>query len=244
MNKTESSRSIASKVAEVRERIREATLRTGRPPDAVRLIAVSKYASADDGVIGALHAAGCRDLGESRPQLLLEKAERFADSDIRWHMIGTLQRNKIRKILPYVTLIHSVDSVRLAEAIDRIAAEFAEETVKPFTVHGLLEVAISHDAAKHGFEPKELAAALDELSQLKHFVVDGLMGMSGLESTDDDRRRQFETLRNLSEVLRKNGTPENVRLSELSMGMSDDFEIAVESGATLVRVGSLLFQEP
>jgi len=241
---------IAANVEAVRQRIREATVRVGRSEADVTLIAVTKYASTTDGIVNALLAAGCGDLGESRPQALQEKAEHFppppppllkGEGTIRWHLIGPLQRNKVRKILPSVSLIHSVDSIRLAEAIDRIADDLSSETGQPIRPRCLLEVAISDDDAKHGFEAEELPCVLDRLAVLRHVSFLGLMGMSGLDATGAEIRRQFADLRCLAESLRERGTPENVSLTKLSMGMSDDFEIAVEEGATLVRIGSLLY---
>ena len=143
-------------------------------------------------------------------------------------MIGTLQRNKVRKILPFVSRIHSIDSVTLAEAVDRIAEE---ENLLPVNV--LVEVAVSGEETKHGFTPTEIPAVLEKLFRLKNISVKGLMCMAGLHADDAETRRQFETVRQLAEPF---------SLAELSMGMSDDFEIAVEEGATLVRVGSLLYR--
>ena len=253
--------SIAANVASVRQRIHETAIRSGRSEADVKLVAVTKYASTTDGVVEALLAAGCHDFGESRPQHLQEKAGHFAETvhpnplserreirgsegikeEIRWHLIGPLQRNKVRKILPLVSLIHSVDSVRLAEAIDRIADELSEEIGASIKPRCLLEVMLSNDDAKHGFEPEELPAVLDRLAALRHVSFRGLMGMSGLNASDAEIRRQFATLRQCAELLRERGTPSNVSLTELSMGMSEDFEIAVEEGATFLRIGSLLY---
>ena len=231
-------RYIAANVQEVRQRIDRAAIKSGRTGNDVRLIAVSKYANIDDGVVEALLAAGCNELGEARPQQLLEKAEHYAaTSSIRWHLIGTLQRNKVRKILPVTTLIHSLDSVRLAEAIHRIAEE---EQLPP--VHCLLEVALSQDTEKHGVKPEQVLKVLDAIGAYRNIIVDGLMGMAGLESDELHIHREFEMLRKTAESARIQGLPPNVLLSELSMGMSDDFEIAIEEGATLVRIGSILYQ--
>ena len=257
MSPTELQLQIAANVATVRQRIRQATIRAGRSETDVKLIAVTKYASTTDGVVEALLASRCSDLGEARPQTLQEKAEHFVGrfappppplsegvgtgEAIRWHLIGPLQRNKVRKILPLVSLIHSVDSVRLAEAVNRIAAELSEETGTLVRPCCLLEVAVSNDAAKHGFDADELPAVLDQLAAMRYVSFHGLMGMAGLEADDAETRRQFAALRRLAEFLRERGTPDNVSLSELSMGMSGDFEIAIEEGATLVRIGSLLY---
>lgn len=229
---------IAINVVAVREKMRQATERAGRAADAVRLVAVSKYATVDDGIIDALIVAGCHDLGESRPQVLLEKALHFSEqkSKINWHMIGTLQRNKVRKVLPHVALFHSLDSVALIETVDRIVAEESRPPAR-----GLLEVNISGDETKQGFRPQELASVLDAIGKLHNIRICGLMCMSGLHSTDDQRRAEFAATRRLAEKLAAD-CPENCTMQELSMGMSDDFETAIEEGATLVRVGSSLYE--
>jgi len=219
---------IAGNVQEVRQRMDHAAAKSGRTGNDIRLIAVSKYAELGDGMIEALLAAGCDEFGEARPQRLLEKTEHYAEMPIRWHLIGSLQRNKVRKILPVTTLIHSLDSLRLAEAIDRIAEE---EQLPP--VRCLLEVAISQDAEKQGIEPAQVVEVLDKMSAYKNVIVEGLMGMAGLESDELQIRREFELLRK---------TAESAQVRELSMGMSDDFEIAIEEGATLVRIGSILYR--
>jgi len=203
----------------------------------VRLIAVSKYADPGDGVVEALLAAGCNELGEARPQRLLEKAEFYAELPVQWHLIGALQRNKVRKILSVTTLIHSLDSLRLAEAIDRIAEE---EQLPP--IHCLLEVAISQDTDKQGIEPENVLDVLEAIGKYPNITVRGLMGMAGLESDESQIHREFELLRKTAESVRDRGLPPNVVLSELSMGMSDDFEIAIAEGATMVRIGSVLYQ--
>jgi len=230
-------RRIAANVQEVRQRIDQAAIKSGRTGSDVRLIAVSKYADLGDGTVEALLAAGCNELGEARPQRLLEKAEHYAELPVRWHLIGALQRNKVRKILSIASLIHSLDSPRLAEAIDRIAEE---EQLPP--VHCLLEVALSQDAEKHGVEPEKILEVLEAIGAYNNMVVQGLMGMAGLESDDSQVHREFEMLRKTAESAQDRGVPSNVSLSELSMGMSGDFEIAIEEGATIVRIGSILFQ--
>ena len=228
---------IATNVQAVRQRIDRAALKSGRTGKDVRLIAVSKYADIGDGMIEALLAAGCSELGEARPQRLLEKAEFYANVPVQWHLIGSLQRNKVRKILPIITLIHSLDSLRLAEAVDRIADE---EQLPP--VRCLLEVAISQDAEKQGIEPEQVLYVLDGIGAYQHIVVEGLMGMAGLESDEPQIHREFALLRQTAESTRSRGLPPNVSMLELSMGMSGDFEIAIEEGATLVRIGSVLYQ--
>lgn len=229
---------IAANVQEVRQRIDQSATKSKRTGKDIRLIAVSKYGNIGDGMIEALFAAGCSELGEARPQRLLEKAEHYAEMPIRWHLVGSLQRNKVRKILSLTALIHSLDSLRLAGAIDRIADE---EQLSP--VHCLLEVAISQDSEKLGVEPEHVLKILDEMGAYNNVVVDGLMGMAGFESDASQIRQEFECLRKTAESARERKLPPNVPLSELSMGMSDDFEIAIEEGATIVRIGSILYRE-
>jgi len=223
-------------IHEVRNRIKQSAIKSGRTENDVRLIAVSKYASIGDGTVEALLDAGCLELGEARPQQLLEKAEYYANSPIKWHLIGSLQRNKVRKILPVTTLIHSLDSLRLAEAIDRIAEE---EQLPP--VRCLLEVAISQDVSKQGIKPEDVLEFSDKVGEYHNVIIEGLMGMAGLESDEPQIHREFALLRTTAELARSRGLPPNVSLVELSMGMSDDFEIAIEEGATLVRLGSVLY---
>ncbi|MDR3108290.1 MAG: YggS family pyridoxal phosphate-dependent enzyme [Planctomycetaceae bacterium] len=227
-------RRVAENAAYVRERIAAAAQRCGRAENDVALVAVSKYASCDDGFIEALLATGCNELGENRTQVLLEKNERF--KNVNWHFIGSLQRNKVRKVLSYVTLFHSIDSLSLAEAFDRISEE--ENIV---SVRALLEVNISGDKTKHGFTPQELEANIEHFNKFPRLQIVGLMCMSGLESNEKETRQEFRNTAKLAKQITKNA-PANVTLKELSMGMSDDYEIAIEEGATIVRVGARLMQ--
>ncbi len=227
---TDDAARIAENVAEVRRRITDSAARSGRAADAVTLVAVTKYVSAD--VASLLVEAGCRDLGESRPQLLWEKAAALAGLPLRWHLIGHLQRNKVRRTLPLLAMLHSVDSERLLAAID-------EEHLPPLAV--LLEVNISGETAKHGFSPGEVEPFLSKAGDYRHVSIRGLMGMASLEGGIDVARREFAALRELRDHLQAN-CPPAVTLDELSMGMSNDFEAAIEEGATIVRIGSALFE--
>jgi pyridoxal phosphate enzyme (YggS family) len=222
---------IAENVSRIRGRIAEAAARSGRSADAVTLVAVTKYASLD--AVRHVLAAGCHDLGESRPQQLWQRAESLADPLIRWHFIGHLQRNKVHRTLPAAAMVHSIDSPRLLAAIDE------ERLPSPMPV--LLEVNVSGDAAKHGFSPDTVESFLTTSAQYKNVSIRGLMCMGGLESDRDATRREFASLRTLRDRLRPN-CPTGVELVELSMGMSGDFEMAIEEGATLVRIGSALFE--
>ena len=224
---------LQENVAEVRGRMAAAAVRSGRCASDVRLVAVTKYVGPDE--IRGLVAAGCTDLGESRPQQLWDRAAELRDLPVRWHMIGHVQRNKVERTLPLVTMIHSVHSLRLAEAIADAAGKIDR------TVPVLLEVNISREPAKQGFAPEEMEAILAKLAVLAHIQICGLMCMAGLEGGGDEARREFAGLRTLRDRLRA-CAPAAIRLDELSMGMSGDYEIAVEEGATIVRVGSALFE--
>ena len=224
---------LKSNLLSVRQRIGDAAQAAGRSAEEVRLIGVTKYV--DTATTRLLADAGCRELGESRPQALWEKANALADLPIRWHMIGHLQRNKVKRTVEKSDLIHSVDSQRLLKAIDVAGKE------RDKRVNILLEVNVSGEAAKHGFKPDELIGAIEMLAGLPFVSVHGLMCMAGLEGNLADAQREFESLRQLQEI-HQTDLPANVDLTELSMGMSGDFEVAIKAGATMVRVGSLLFE--
>lgn len=263
---------IAENLAAVQGRIAEAAIRAGRAPDDVRLVAVTKYVGPE--AIAALLAAGCRDFGESRPQQLWQRAEMFpatAGAPIRWHLIGHLQTNKVRRTVPVVDLIHSVDSLHLAQAIDAEAARLGR------TARALIEVNIAGEASKHGFPPEAVEQVVPQLLALPHLRIEGLMGMGSLGGGPEANCAEFAALRQLRDRLRQRfaaaladrteqtralaadfATDPSVKqvadaessagpfqpglLAELSMGMSDDFPIAIEEGATIVRVGSALFE--
>lgn len=214
-------------------RITAAAHRSGRQPADITLVAVTKYVDAN--IVPPLVAAGCMDLGESRPQELWSKAETLAGLPIRWHLVGHLQRNKVDRTLPLVSLIHSVDSLRLAKTIDESAARQNRR------IPVLLEINVSADHAKHGFAPAEIEPLLAQLTVLDHLEIRGLMAMAGPEGDLAAARRQFAALRQLRDGLRSVAPP-SIDLTELSMGMSGDVEIAIEEGATIVRIGSALFE--
>ena len=224
---------LRSNLASVRERISDAAKRSGRSADDVTLVAVTKYV--DSSVTELLFEAGCKNLGEGRPQVLWEKADAINQVDLRWHLVGHLQRNKVSRTAPITSLIHSVDSNRLLNAINSVGADLD----RPVNV--LLEVDISGDDAKHGFDEAGLADALEYVSSLKFVQVCGLMGMAGLGVSETETRRQFANLRELRER-HADQSASNIDLKELSMGMSNDFEWAIEEGATIVRVGSVLLE--
>jgi PLP dependent protein len=224
---------IRQNLARVREQMAAAAKRAGRDRGEVKLVGVTKYV--EPPVARLLVEAGLCDLAESRPQELWTKAAALADLKIAWHMIGHLQRNKVRRTLPLVACIHSVDSLRLLEEISR------EAVAQSLDARVLLEVNVSGDAAKHGLAPGEVEPLLPKIAELPRLKVLGLMTMAALEGGSDEARRNFAALRELRDSL-ATYCPGNVSLKELSMGMSGDFEIAIEEGATLVRVGSALFE--
>jgi len=223
---------IADNLARVNERVANATTAAGRDPASVRLVGVTKYVGPVEAA--ALLSVGCPLLGESRPQQLWDKAAEASLAEARWHMIGHLQRNKVRRTLPIVDLIHSVDSLRLANSIDSIAEELG------LRKQILLEVNCSGDLEKHGLTADGLKELLPQLAELSHIEVTGLMTMAAREGGASAAAENFAALRQLRDSVASE-CPPNVNLTELSMGMSHDFETAILEGATIVRVGSLLF---
>lgn len=224
---------LQENIQRVRERIAQAAARCGRSPEEITLVAVTKYGPAE--VARALVAEGLADLGESRPQELWRKAEALADLPVRWHLVGHLQTNKVRRTLPLVQWIHSVDSPRLLAAIDAEAAHI------PRRVAVLLEVNLSGEPAKHGWPPEAMDEAIQVAAACHHVEVRGLMTMAPLTGGLAAARQTFAGLRALRDRL-QSLCPPQVRLTELSMGMSGDLEVAIEEGATLVRVGSALLE--
>lgn len=218
-------------LADVRARIEAACAKAGRDPHEVTLVAVTKYAELQ--WVRELVEMGHTELGESRPQQLVERVEQLP-AEIDWHMIGHLQRNKVRRVLPIARLIHSVDSLRLLAAIDRIAGE---DDLRPRV---LLEVNVSGEEAKHGFAPAEVREQWNTIASYERVEIGGLMAMAPRVDHPADARPYFRRLRELRDELA--ATPTAATLPELSMGMSGDFDIAIEEGATLVRVGSGLFE--
>jgi len=224
---------IANNLARVYQRIEQAQAAAGRGSEEVQLVAVTKYVNAK--ITAALLATGCRTCGESRPQRLWDKAAEPELAAAHWHMIGHLQRNKVRRTLPLVDLIHSVDSERLLRAIHHTATEQERQ------VRVLLEVNCSGDPTKQGHTAEELKALLPQLPHYSQVKVCGLMTMAAREGGLATAARNFAALRELRDQIALDCPPQ-VQLTELSMGMSHDFEVAIREGATLVRIGSLLFE--
>ena len=231
--KADPRQTIADNLARVRKRIEAAAAAANRDPLSITLVAVSKYVDARAAAL--LVEAGCRDLGESRPQQLWEKAAAPELAGVAWHLVGRLQRNKVARTLPLVQLIHSVESQKLLAAIDEHAAAL---DLRPRV---LLEVNCSGEDAKQGFSADDVRRLLPGLASLARVRVVGLMTMAPLEGGPAGARSAFAALRRLRDELVAE-CPANVTLDELSMGMSADFEEAVAEGATIVRIGSSLFE--
>lgn len=223
---------LAARVAEVRERIERARERSGRTA-AVTLVAVTKTHPPE--VVRAAIAAGVADVGENRVQEMEEKVAVVGREAVRWHLIGHLQRKKAAKALALADLVHSLDSLRLGEALSAAAVKAGT------TVRALAQVNVSGEETKGGFEGHEAVDAVARLVELPGIEVVGMMTMAPFTSDLHRIRRTFSTARTLSEEVARQ-VP-GYRDEHLSMGMSNDFEIAVEEGATLVRVGSSIFGE-
>ena len=197
-----------------------------------RLIAVSKT-QPDEKILEA-YAAGQRLFGENKVQDLTAKADRLP-KDIEWHMIGHLQRNKVRYIAPFVHLIHSVDSLRLLEEINKQGEKFNR------IIPCLLQIHIAAEETKFGFDRQELMEALPAIAKMKWVTIRGLMGMATLTEDINRIRTEFRQLKQLFDELKTSATSPNLEMQELSMGMSSDYRIAVEEGSTLVRIGTTIF---
>ena len=229
MNGEEQSTILQKNLDKVEERITSSCLKVARKRTEVTLVGVTK--TVDSPLAKLLMEKGIDHLGESRPQELWNKASHLPNA--KWHFIGHMQRNKIDKTLPLIHLFHSVDSLRLLQALE---GECEKQNQK---LDFLLEVNISGEENKQGFDPSSVLGLASELMGLKHLQCQGLMGMAAYAAEKESCRPAFQLLRNtrdkLSGLLGK-------KLPELSMGMSNDFEIAIEEGATLIRLGSILWE--
>ncbi|HBE67938.1 MAG TPA: YggS family pyridoxal phosphate-dependent enzyme [Planctomycetaceae bacterium] len=226
---------ISDNWAAVQAEVRTACEAASRSTDSVRIVGVSKYV--DPPFAAQLFRSGCEHLGENRPQHLWAAQEHFVELGLaaKWHMIGHFQRNKVRRTLPMLTYLHSLDSQRLTEVL---ADELTKrETVLPV----LLEVNVSQDDSKTGLPPDQAERLLAMLVKQPVFEVKGLMAMSTLGATEDEARREFAKVRTLRDQLQDSFAGQ-VDLRELSMGMSGDFPQAIAEGATLVRIGTRLWR--
>lgn len=216
---------------DVNNKVSAACHRSERNPAEVTLIAVSKTKPSTD--IATLYEHGVRDFGENKVQELTEKYEQLP-KDIKWHLIGHLQTNKVKYIVDKVYLIHSVDSVKLAEQIEK------EATKKNLTVNILVQVNVANEDTKFGLDTEETLNIIETISKLPHIRIKGLMTIAPFVEDGEENRKYFKELKQLSVDIQKKNI-DNVSMDFLSMGMSGDYETAIEEGATLVRVGTNIF---
>ena len=225
---------IKENLEEVEARITRACERSGRERSEVTLISVSKTKPAE--MLQEAYDAGSRDFGENKVQEIRDKYANIS-WPVRWHLIGHLQTNKIKYIVDKVALIHSVDSVKLAQAIDK---EAVKHNVKEVPI--LIQVNFAHEDTKFGLDPKDVEDVIKEISKLEHVKIKGLMQIAPFVDDPEDNRKYFRAMKQLSVDI-KNKNFDNVNMSILSMGMTNDYEIAVEEGATMIRVGTAIFGE-
>ena len=224
--------SIADRLSEVRARVAAAAGTAGRDSSSVRLVAVSKTFPIE--AVREAYAAGQRDFGENRVQEGLQKIRETTDLTIRWHLLGHLQTNKARKAAPAFAMIQSVDSVELIHKLDQAAAD---------THHApelLIQVDLAGEATKYGVPPAEVPRLFEAAAACRAARVVGMMTLPPAPDTPEDSRRWFRQLRELRDTWQGSGVPAAM-LRELSMGMSGDFDVAIEEGATIVRVGTAIF---
>lgn len=225
---------IADNWRRVSEEVAEAVEQAGRRTDEVLIVGVSKYVDVD--LTAQLFDAGCQALGENRPQNLWGKADAFARESraATWHLIGHLQRNKIRRALPHIGWLHSLDSLRLATALNE------EAMTAGLQLKVLLEVNVTQDTAKTGLPAAGLMEVAVQVAALPNLQLRGLMAMCSRDSAGDLARREFAAVRELRDTL-QSGLGPQVTLDQLSMGMSGDFREAIVEGSTMLRIGSSLF---
>lgn len=222
---------ISDNLDEVRRRMEAAAIRSGRNPEEITLIAVSKTKPIGD--LKTAYEAGARSFGENKVQEIVQKYPDMPE-DACFHMIGHLQRNKVRQVLPYVKLIHSVDSLRLAEQIEMEAEK------EGILVDVLLEVNVAGEESKFGLAPEEVEDMVRQISSMRHVHICGLMTIAPFTEDPEENRPYFRKLYQLSVDIGKKNI-DNVSMRVLSMGMTGDYEVAVEEGATMIRVGTGIF---
>lgn len=214
----------------ISNQLRVATESAARAEDSVSLIAVTKYV--DSEIVGQLVDMGITHIGENRVDKFLDKYNQLKDRAVTWHLIGSLQRRKVKDVINLVDYFHALDSLSLAHEIQKRAD-------KP--INCFLQVNISGEESKHGFKPEELDDVLPVLSRLDKLVIVGLMTMAPFEASDHDLNAIFKQTKNLKEEIREKQYA-NMPMTELSMGMSGDFPLAIANGATFVRIGSAFFE--
>ena len=224
---------VIENLKKVEDKITAACLRAGRAREDVTLIAVSK--TKPESMVEEAYSVGQRDFGENKVQEICRKIE-VLPQDIRWHMIGHLQRNKVRQVVGKACMIHSVDSLRLAEAISQEAVK--QDSIVPV----LIEVNVAQEESKFGVTAEETIALIEAAAKLPHISIRGLMTIAPFVEDPEENRPIFRKLKQLSvDIAAKNIN--NVTMSVLSMGMTNDYEVAIEEGATMVRVGTGIFGE-
>ena len=224
---------ISDNIKKIQKNIEKSCQKTGRDPKEVTLIAVSKTKPIP--MLEEAYQAGSRDFGENKVQEIMDKHPALPE-DIRWHMIGHLQRNKVKYIVDKVALVHSVDSLRLAEELSRQAGK------KQAEIDVLVEVNIAEEESKFGTSRAEAIQLVEEMAKLPHIHVKGLMTIAPFVEDPEENRKYFRQIKELSvDITKKN--IDNVSMSVLSMGMTNDYMVAVEEGATMVRVGTGIFGE-
>ena len=222
---------IKEQLEEVRKNIEAACKRAGRDPKEVTLIAVSKTKPVP--MLEEAYEAGARDFGENKVQEIVQKKPELPE-DIRWHMIGHLQRNKVHQVMGKAVLIHSVDSLRLAEQIETEAAK------KDMVADILLEVNVAKEESKFGMMPEDVEEMAGQIAALPHLQIEGLMTIAPFVDDPEKNRPVFRKLYQLSVDIKKKNI-DNVCMDVLSMGMTGDYQVAVEEGATMIRVGTGIF---
>jgi len=223
---------IYQNVEHIRERTRIACLKAGRDPAAVTLLAVSKTFPAT--AVKKAVDAGVLDIGENYVQEMLKKREDLQDSSIRWHFIGHLQSNKVKSLSDWVFLIHAVDNATLAGEINKRGVQFGR------FVDILVEVNTTDESSKFGVHPQETVKFIQSLSSLDHIKIKGLMTIGPFLPDPEGSRPMFRQLRMLKEEISLLNLP-NVEMEHLSMGMTGDFEVAIDEGATIIRIGTAIF---
>lgn len=225
--------SIEKNVDKILQNIKEACDSANRNEDDITLIAVTKTVDVD--VMSEARMLDLKNFGENKPQELVRKFE-FFDKETRWHMIGHLQRNKVKYIIDKVELIHSLDNVKLAEEIQK-------QSVKHDKVADvLIEINIGNEISKHGISPEELFDFVDKVKGLKNLRIKGLMTVAPYMTDSEDVRPYMKKMKSLFDEL-KEMKGDNIDVDTLSMGMSNDYKIAIEEGATMLRIGSSIFGE-
>ena len=224
---------LETNLQEVEEKIREACKKANLSREDITLIAVSKTKPVS--MLQEVYDLGVRDFGENKVQELTDKVPELPD-DLRWHMIGHLQRNKVKQVIDKAVLIHSVDSIRLAQTIEIEAAK--KEIIVPI----LLEVNVAEEDSKFGLKVEEVLPAIEQIATMPHVRIQGLMTIAPFVENPEENRTVFKRLQKLSvDIAKKN--IDNVSVNILSMGMTNDYQVAIEEGATMIRVGTGIFGE-